>query len=184
MAIKTSTQQILKVLHVLAWIFFIGMCIESGGFIFNTLFTLFINPEAAGQFWNGLDFSTLLQHNQSIFVLITVLMSIAAVLKTILLYRIVNISKGTTLNMEKPFNETLGRFMFSASYLSLAVGLFSLLGTGHVSSLVEDGVQMPTIEHLRLGGADVWIFMGVILFVIAQIFKRGIEIQTENELTV
>jgi hypothetical protein len=30
----------------------------------------------------------------------------------------------------------------------------------------------------------VWLFMSVTLFVIAQIFKRGIEIQTENELTV
>jgi len=45
-------------------------------------------------------------------------------------------------------------------------------------------VKMPEIQYLRLGGADVWLFMGVILFVLAQIFKRGIEIQTENELTV
>jgi hypothetical protein len=37
---------------------------------------------------------------------------------------------------------------------------------------------------LHLGGADVWLFMGVILYIIAQIFKRGIEIQAENELTV
>jgi len=43
---------------------------------------------------------------------------------------------------------------------------------------------MPDVQYLRLGGADVWLFMGVTLFVIAQIFKRGIEIQTENELTV
>jgi len=43
---------------------------------------------------------------------------------------------------------------------------------------------MPDTQHLRLGGADVWLFMGGILFFIAQIFKRGIEIQTENELTV
>jgi hypothetical protein len=35
-----------------------------------------------------------------------------------------------------------------------------------------------------MAGADVWLFMGVTLFVIAQIFRRGIEIQTENELTV
>jgi len=45
-------------------------------------------------------------------------------------------------------------------------------------------VKMPDTQHLRLGGADVWLFMSVTLFVIAQIFKRGIEIQTENELTV
>jgi hypothetical protein len=43
---------------------------------------------------------------------------------------------------------------------------------------------MPDIENMRLGGADVWLFMGVTLFVIAQIFKRGIEIQTENDLTI
>ena len=43
---------------------------------------------------------------------------------------------------------------------------------------------MPDTQLLHLGGADVWLFMAVILFIIAQIFKRGIEIQTENELTV
>jgi hypothetical protein len=50
--------------------------------------------------------------------------------------------------------------------------------------LAQQGVKMPDIEHLRLGGADVWLFMGVTLFVIGHIFKRGIEIQSENELTV
>ena len=43
---------------------------------------------------------------------------------------------------------------------------------------------MPEVQYLRLGGADVWLFMGVILFVLAQMFKRGIEIQSENDLTV
>jgi hypothetical protein len=43
---------------------------------------------------------------------------------------------------------------------------------------------MPAIESLRIGGADVWLFMGVTLLVIGQIYKKGIEIQTENELTV
>jgi hypothetical protein len=43
---------------------------------------------------------------------------------------------------------------------------------------------MPDIQYLQLGGADVWLFMGITLLVIAQIFRRGIEIQTENELTV
>jgi hypothetical protein len=43
---------------------------------------------------------------------------------------------------------------------------------------------MPDTQFLRLGGADVWLFMAVVLFIIAQIFKRGIEIQSENELTI
>jgi hypothetical protein len=35
-----------------------------------------------------------------------------------------------------------------------------------------------------MGGSDVWIFMGITLLVIAHIFKKGIEIQEEHELTV
>ena len=65
--------------------------------------------------------------------------------------------------------------------------------TGKISQIIgpvvdvvfdRQGVEMPDVQHLRIGGSDVWLFMGVILFVIAQIFKRGIEIQTENELTI
>jgi hypothetical protein len=43
---------------------------------------------------------------------------------------------------------------------------------------------MPDVQDLRLGGADVWLFMSVTLFVIGQIFKRGVEMQAENELTI
>lgn len=43
------------------------------------------------------------------------------------------------------------------------------------------GVSMPDTQHLHLGGADVWCLMSVIL---SYILKRGIEIQTENELTI
>jgi hypothetical protein len=68
--------------------------------------------------------------------------------------------------------------------VSLLIGALSWWGVKYTEWLTTQGVQMPPIENLGLGGADVWMFMGVILYVIAQIFKRGIEIQTENELTI
>ena len=86
--------------------------------------------------------------------------------------------------MSQPFSKELGRFIFKISYLSLLIGLFSWVGVKYIEWFVKEGVKMPDIKYLRLGGADVWLFMGVTLFVIAQIFKRGIEIQSENELTV
>ncbi len=78
----------------------------------------------------------------------------------------------------------MGRFIFNLSYLSLAAGLFSWWGVKYADWLITKGIAMPDMQTLRLAGADVWLFMGVVLFVIAQIFKRGIEIQTENELTI
>jgi hypothetical protein len=43
---------------------------------------------------------------------------------------------------------------------------------------------MGDLQALHISGADVWLFMAVILFVIGQIVKRGIEIHAENELTI
>ena len=86
--------------------------------------------------------------------------------------------------MAQPFSKEVGRFIFKVSYWALVIGLFCWWGIKYTAWFVKQGVKMPDIQSLRLGGADVWLFMGVTLFVIAQIFKRGIEIQSENELTV
>jgi hypothetical protein len=43
---------------------------------------------------------------------------------------------------------------------------------------------MPIAEELRFDGDDEWFFMSMVLYVFSQIFKKGIELQSENELTV
>ncbi|MBK8610634.1 MAG: DUF2975 domain-containing protein [Chitinophagaceae bacterium] len=180
MEIKIGTQQILTVLYVIAWIIFIGLCIEAGTHIFNALFTLLINPQAASY----LNLKALYQYDKGYFITELSLISISSVLKALMFYLIVKILHDKKLNMAQPFNKELGRFIFNLSYLSMGIGLFCYWGVGNTAWLVGKGVQMPDIQRLRLGGADVWLFMGVTLLVIAQIFKRGIEIQSENELTV
>lgn len=64
---KITTQEILKVLYIFSWIIFVGVCIEAGGFIFNTFFTLVVNPVDAKHFWEGLDLSSLYQHDPGFF---------------------------------------------------------------------------------------------------------------------
>ncbi|MDN3676343.1 DUF2975 domain-containing protein [Flavobacterium paronense] len=184
MEIKISSNQILKLLYVLSWIIFIGVCIEAGGFIFNTLFTLFINPVGVGNFWNKMDLSGLYQYDSGYFLVVTSFVNIIAVMKAIMFYLIVKILHDKKLNLSQPFNTEVGRFIFNISYLTLGIGLFSYWGVKHTEWLIKKGIAMPSIETLQFGGADVWLFMAVVVFVIAHIFKRGIAIQTENELTV
>ena len=105
-------------------------------------------------------------------------------MRAVLFYMIIDILQDKKLNITQPFRKNVGRFLFRMSYLSLLIGLFSWSGAKYTEWLVSKGVRLPDLQYLRLGGADVWLFMGVTLFVIAQIFKRGVEIQTENELTV
>jgi hypothetical protein len=181
---KTSTKLVLKVLYILSWIIFVGVCIEAGGSIFSAFYTLEINSFNAKTFWVGNDLSGLYGYDRGHFFAETLLISITAVGKVCLFYLITKNLHPKKLSLSQPFSTEVGRLIFQLSYLSLLIGLFCAWGVKYTEWLVKQGVQMPDTQHLRLGGSDVWLFMGVILFVIGQIFKRGIEIQIENELTV
>jgi|SRR6218665_313358 len=184
MEIKISTSQILNILHVLSWIIFIGVCIEAGSILFNIFYTLEINPTGARNFLEQADLSQLYAYDHGQFIVVTSLMCIVAMMRGFLFYLIVKFLYDKKLNMLQPFNKDTGRFIFHLSYLSLFIGFFSSYGVDYTAWLTKQGVQVPDPQSLRIAGADVWLFMSVILFVIAHIFKRGIEIQTENELTV
>lgn len=171
-------------LIVVAWIIFVGLCIEAGGFLTNSLVTLLFKPEGAKRFWTQVDLSQLYHFNQSYYVTLTSIIVIAAVLKALMFYFIVKIFHDKRLNLLKPFNEVMRRFVLIIAWLALGIGLFSFWGARLAGQLVKQGLEMPDVQQLRLGGADVWLFMGITLLVVAFIFKKGVEIQTENDLTV
>jgi ABC-type multidrug transport system fused ATPase/permease subunit len=181
---EITTKQILKGLNILSWIIFIGLCVEAGSFIFNSFYTFFINPAAANNLFNRTDLSILYSHDPGYFFVITLIMSIVTVLKAIMFYLIVKILHENKLNLSQPFTADFGKFIFNLFYLALGIGCFSTGGKRCAEWLVAKGIAMPDVETLHLGGADVWLFMAVVVFVIAHVFKRGIEIQSENELTV
>jgi len=184
MTITITTKQILKVLHILSWIIFVGVCIQAGGFIFNSFYALVINPVGAKRFWEEIDLSSLYSYDSGHFFVQTFLMCIVAVLKACLFYLIIKLLYNKKISLSQPFSNEVRRFIFNISYLTLLIGLFSLWGVRYSEWLTKNGVKMPDVQNLGLGGGDVWLFMCVTLYVIAQVFKRGIEIQSENELTV
>lgn len=185
MEIKITTHQILKVLHILSWIIFIGLCIEAGGTAVNTFITLAINPLGANNFWEGADYlSSLYNFDYGHFFVITLIMTIVAILKAIMFYIIVKLFTDKKLNLSQPFNLDLRRFILMLSYLAFAIGLFSYYGFNYSLWLAKQGLKTADLQALNIAGADVWLFMAVILFVIVQIVKRGIEIQNENDLTI
>ena len=184
MEIKITTNQILTVLQILSWIIFIGLCVEAGGIAFNTFITLAINPNGANNFWEGTDLSTLYNFDTGHFFVVTLIMTIVAVLKAIMFYLIVKLFVEKKLTMSQPFNKGLRHFMVVQSYLALAIGLFANAGINYIAWLTKEGLTSINTQSLHLTGADVWLFMAVILFLIVQIVKRGIEIQNENDLTI
>lgn len=185
MEIKITTDQVLKVLQILSWIIFIGLCVEAGGVAVNTFITLFINPSGVVNFWEGADYlSSLHAFDRGNFMVITLIMNIVAVLKAIMFYLIVKLFTEKTLNISQPFSKELRHFILNLSYLALGIGLFSHSGAEYSAWFAQQGAAKADLQALDLAGSDVWLFMAVVLFVIVQIVKRGIEIQKENELTI
>lgn len=184
MEIRITTKQILWVLYILAWIIFVGLCMEAGGILFNAFYTLFIKPVGAQFFWNKMDLSGLYAADKGYFITIATLMSIVAILKAILFYIIIRAIHHRKLDFKQPFNKSLPRFISSLAWLAIGIGLFSSWGANQSKWLMGKGISIPDIQKMGFGGADVWFFMGVVLIVIAQICKRGVEIQTENDLTI
>ncbi len=180
---KTKTDYFLKTLHVISWIIFIGVCIEAGGMIVNTILRL-SNPELSERLWAQVDLNDLYAHRQSDFITVATLMSIVALMRAIMFYLIIKIFHEKQLDVSQPFNDKMRGFMLNLAYLSLGIGVFAFWGARYTERLVTQGVNMPELRHMNFGGADVWLFMGIILLVIVRIYKKGIEIQNENDLTV
>lgn len=183
MTITITSRHILKALYVLSWIIFIGLGIEAGALIFYAVLSV-ARPESAEHLWQRIDLLDLLQHDRGEFLVLMFNMIIVALARATMFYLIIKIIHDKKLDIVQPFNISLVRLIQKTAYLALLIGLFSQGGTKYANWLAAKGISIPDTQHLRLAGADVWFFMGITLIVIAQIFKRGIEIQTENELTV
>jgi hypothetical protein len=184
MEIKITTKQVLKVLLILSWVIFIGLCVEAGGILFNAFYVFFINAQGATNFWNKMNLSSLYNFDSGQFITVTICMSIVAILKALLFYLIVKILHDKKLDVVQPFNNEMKRFISNVAYIAISIGIFCYWGSKYTKWLTSKGVMMPDLQSLGLEGGAIWLFMGITILVIAQIFKRGIEIQTENDLTI
>lgn len=184
MEIKIKSTQILQVLNIISWMIFVGICIDAGGFLTNTIYATAVSPNVASHFWGNLNLSELYNYDSGQFLVVTSYLIIVTVLKALLFFLIVKVLYDKKLNLKQPFNTAIGKFIFNMSYISLFIGLFSIWGKNYIQWIESKNITMPSIELLKIGGGDVWIFMGIVLLIIGFIFKRGIEIQQENDLTI
>jgi sulfur transfer complex TusBCD TusB component (DsrH family) len=184
MEIKISTKTLLLILHVVSWIIFIGLSIEAAGILTRTVATLALSPDVAARFWKSVDLSELFRINESQFVTLSTIIIIVSILKSILFYCIIRVFLNKNLNFSSPFNVIFKKLILTLAYLSFGIGWFSSWGAKVTKQLSNNGLTLQDNEQLHIDGADVWLFMGVILLIVAYFFRKGIELQEENELTI
>jgi len=171
---------IFKVMQVIAWLIFVGLCIEAGGLLVNFIFSL-VRPEMVSRLYNKLDLSALYQINPGAFFGMYGFILTIAILKACLFYIVIRLIG--KLDLAKPFSPFAARQIKLISYYTFSIGLISYIGSQVAESLLHYGYDT---ENLTSFWADsrAFILMAGIIYVIATIFTKGVEIQTENDLTV
>ena len=172
-----KTKQILDVMKVLAWIIFIGLCIKTGAILITSFISLFINPEAAQNLYLGLDLSELYTSNIWYYVNILSFIIVLSGLKAYLFYLVVKIF--FKMNLERPFSSIMISLIQKISHIALGIGVVAIIAQNYSTWLLHRG--LPVSENW--GGKE-FLFLAGIIFIIGLVFKRGIEIQSENELTI
>lgn len=184
MDIHISSKRVLQLLLILSWLIFVGLSIEAGGYLFNTVYSIFYRPIAANNFWNGINLSSLYNSDLGYYAVFTSLVCIVAILKSIMFYIIIKLLSNKAFLEQLPFNVLMKNLILSISFICFGISLFSGMAMKYYNWFINNGISMPDIQILKLSSSDVWLFMGIILLVIAQIINRGIQLQTENDLTI
>ena len=178
---KVKTKKILLYMNITTMVLFIGVCIKTGALIFSLFVSLFIKTEAAKNLYFGLNLSGLYNFNIWHYAAIVSIIIFLSGLKAYILYLVTNIF--LKIKFEHPFNSYVSLLISKISYVALGTGLLTWALNSYCEWLIKSGVAFPDLQGY-LGGGSEFVLVGGVIFIIAQVFKRGIEIQFENEFTV
>ena len=170
-----KTEKILKTMHILSWIVFIGLCIKTGAILIS-YFVSIGNPEAAKNLYAGLDLSEYYNHSFRQYTFIVSYKVALFATEAYIAYLVTKLL--TSLSLEKPFNIEVQKLMQSISYSIFNLWILAMIHNSHVQ-FIGKRYQFS----MDLFSSD-FLFLAGVIFIFSQIVKRGIEIQSENELTI
>jgi hypothetical protein len=187
-----KTQQLISILKFIFWIVFISLLITAGVLLFNFgLSSLY--PEKARNIYLGLDLFKLRTTDIRAFMGVGSLSITVVSLQAYIAYLAIKIA--TTGNLRHPFTEATALLISKISYYALVCGVISIIADQYCQRLIKKGfdadltlsgqrfIEKGIEIDLTLSGKE-FLFLAAILFIIAKVFQKGIELQTENDLTV
>lgn len=167
-------------LYIVAWIIFVGLSIEAGGLIVNFFFSLF-KPEFVQNLYQKLDLSEMYKQSRLAFFGIYCFILSISILKACLFYIVIHLMH--KMDLSKPFNSFVSRQILMISYFTLSIGLLSLVARQLAKALLNYGFVTHDLNQFWADG-EAFILMGAVVYIIATIFKKGVDLQVENDLTV
>lgn len=173
---KVKTETILLVMNILTWIAFVGLMVQAGIMLVSYSIGL-INTEFATKLYMPPDTTLVTQSMAWLYCISALFMSGIVVLKALAAYQVIEILE--KLNLVNPFTSEISKRIGRMSYVVLWAGILAVISEGFHNWLNHRGLS-------EAEGADPgeFIFLACVLFIVAQIFKKGVELQSDNELTI
>jgi hypothetical protein len=106
---------------------------------------------------------------------------VIAFLKAGLFYDVIKLV--SKLDLNRPFSSFVSKQISSISYTTFAIGLISLVARQTANNLSHKGFDVNRLNDFWVD-SQAYILMAGVIYAIATIFKRGIEIQNENDSTI
>ena len=177
---KKRSDFVFKALHIIAWVIFVGLCIEAGALIVNFIYSIF-KPEIIHNLYQKLDLSQMYNLNKWVFFSMYSFILFISILKACLFYVVIRLL--LKLDLTKPFNSYAADQIKILSYYSLSIGLISYIASQTAKSIQHYGFEIDTLNQFW-ADSQAWVLMAAVIYVIATIFSRGVELQNENDLTI
>ena len=167
-------------LYIVAWLIFVGLSIEAGGLLVNFFFSIY-KPEFVPNLYLKLDLTEMYKESRIAFFGIYSFILIISILKAFLFYIVIRLMH--KMYLSKPFSTFVAKQISQISYYTLSIGLLSLIGRQFAKNLMHYGFDTGSLNQFWTD-SQAFILMGAVIYIIAVIFKKGVDIQNENDLTV
>jgi hypothetical protein len=177
---STRNNFVFNGLHIVAWAIFVGLCIEAGGLIVNFVFSIY-KPEFVQNLYQKLDLSEMYHRSPWAYYGVYSFILVISFLKAYLFYTVVMLMH--KIDLSKPFNSFVSAQITIISYCAFSIGILSYLFQQTAQNLQHRGYAIDNLNQFW-ADSQAFILMAAVIYVIAVIFKKGVEIQTENDLTV
>lgn len=169
---------VFKGLHIVSWLIFVGLCIEAGGLLVNFLFSIY-KPEFVQNLYQKLDLSDMYNRSKWTFYGMYSFILFIAILKAYLFYLVIILL--LKLDLSRPFNRFVSAQISKISYITISIGILSYLARQNAKNAQNNGFATEVLSQFW-ADSQAFILMAAVIYVIATIFTKGIEIQEENDL--
>lgn len=169
------TEKLLKTMYVFVWLAFIGLCIQAGAILLSYIVS-FSNAETSKDLFGGLNLYEYYQYSFYQYSLIIIYKIILFSFEAYIAFLLIHLLKDLDLN--NPFTTKVSRLMRKISFSIFYLWIIAMIHNTHIQFIGKKyGFEMD------LFSSD-FVFLAAVIFIFTQIIRKGIEIKTENNLTI